>query len=326
MKVVYAVIGFVVGLCVHRLTSNPPVKLKTDSTHRIVGQSIPKTSSPTSAHPSILCWVPSRDGHGPVVEHIIETWGQYCDKLVITSRVKSSQHEQVQGLNFSHSSDLWHQVQHAWSFIERHYLNDFDWFVKVDDDSFFSPDNFRYMVSSKKLKASSDWIYLGHTSHHLSKPFNLGAGYAVSQAMLRRMGPYFAADGQNDHRELPGKGSSRCPNIGGWEEDVRFFDCLSTATNRKGNVTDGHDRHGREFFMAWKPADNFITVRRPDSKGWFWSNKPKWIRSGAHCCASRPVLWHQLKGREQRNWGLRYEFHQLEYFLYQVMVDPIASD
>ena len=36
-------------------------------------------------------------------------------------------------------------------------------------------------------------------------------------------------------------------------------------------------------------------IRKPDSKGWYWKNKPRDVKDGLNCCASDPIAIHGYK-------------------------------
>jgi hypothetical protein len=139
-------------------------------------------------------------------------------------------------------------------------LEKFDWFVKLDDDTYFSADNFKHVVRNLDPEAPA---YLGHTSYHLDYPFNLGAGHAISRGTLRVLGPRLPGpDEAQDRKDF------HCDRKLTWAEDWQFAKCLKKAG--VATVVDSRDSLHRETFMAWLVSDNFLAVRRPDSNSWFW--------------------------------------------------------
>jgi glycoprotein-N-acetylgalactosamine 3-beta-galactosyltransferase len=265
----------------------------------------------------LFCWVPiAATGIEQLVSLIHATWGRHCSYLLFTSEFDDpSKNIKGLGIKFTRPTDLWNIIHPAWQHAYEHHLEAYEWFIKVDSDSYFSADNFRYLAS----KYHPDGIhYLGHTAYFKGhrNEFNLGAGYAISRGALRRLGPY-----------LPLTQSSvstvnKCASWHSWAEDFMFSECLRISGNLQ--MTESKDSHGRETFMAFKPLDNMIMVRRTNSTGWFWKRKPANTKFGVECCSSRPILFHQLKLDEachdQANcMGM---VRALEYFLYSVAVDP----
>jgi hypothetical protein len=273
--------------------------------------SVAFTTSPAPPHPRVLCWIPSKDSLGPAIDAILATWGRHCDEIIFTSATANPSRNVVKIDNLpplGPNRSLWNIVTAGWRYVYETRLDQFAWFVKIDDDSYFSADNFRHLV--KNLDPYNEPHYLGHTSYHLAAPFNLGAGHAISQYTLRKVGPRFA---RNPEKWAMGY---HCEPKATWAEDWQFGKCLQLAN--VGNVTLSQDALHRETFMAWLLRDNFITVRRNDSESWFWKRKPANLGHGMQCCSSRPILWHNFKISE----GLLSGMFELEYYLYEVGVDP----
>jgi hypothetical protein len=223
----------------------------------------------------------------------------------------------IKGLNikFTRSSDLWNIIHPAWQYAYENHLEQFEWFVKVDSDSYFSADNFRSMVKSID---PDEHHYFGHTAyfkgHH--KEFNLGAGYAISRGTLRKLGPYLPST------QSGLSAAQKCAKWNSWAEDHMFSECLRISGSF--HLSESKDSHGRETFMAFKPIDNFVAVRRANSTGWFWKNKPTSTKFGVQCCSSRPVLFHQLKFGQScyTKTDCSGMVLALEYLLYSIAVDP----
>ena len=195
------------------------------------------------------------------------------------------------------------------------HLEEYDWFVKLDDDSFFYADNFRYMVRRRQWDPESN-VYFGHYLYEQSRPvdqpraqFNLGAGYGVSRGLLRRIYPYFPTA---VHSTIPQK--SRCPEWFRWGEDVKFADCLrilypSLLPNRT------RDEFDRETFNAFTPTHHLLLMQPP----WYERGFPKaLITKQRHigCCSPRPVLWHKAP----------HIAFVLDYFQFQLAVDPMPKE
>jgi len=263
----------------------------------------------------VMCWVPSRHTSGTTIERIRSTWGPSCDLLIFTA-TESNPALNVVRIDYPKDRNLWNMIHPAWTYVAENYLEKFDWFFKIDDDTYFEVDNFRCFVQDKN---PDDVGYFGHRTHlprggypdDVNSFFNLGAGYGLSQKSLRVLEPFLP----DSKKSLPQGQSTKCARTVTWAEDVEFRNCLTVAGI--GVANDTRDNWKRENFMGFAPVDNIAAVRRPDSVSWFWFGKPRDTGSGTMCCSSRPVLWHGLKNDQGRY------FFILDYFLHRLAVDPV---
>ena len=75
--------------------------------------------------------------------HVKNTWGSHCDKLIFMS----SQEDLALGavaLNISEGrQNLWGKTKKSFEYCYKHYRDEFDWFVKADDDTFMIIENLK---------------------------------------------------------------------------------------------------------------------------------------------------------------------------------------
>jgi len=118
--------------------------------------------------------------------------------------------------------------------VYKNYLNDADWFLKADDDTYVVVENLRYMLNAH---APSEPIYFGHRFHVIVKQgYNSGgAGYVMSREALRRFGK------RTSHLCASDRGA----------EDVNIGRCLERLRVHAG---DSLDRLNRSRFHCFPPS------------------------------------------------------------------------
>ena len=169
--------------------------------------------------------------------HVQATWGRRFDKLLFVSE----RSELVVSLSlFSVSAQLsgYHHLpaktKQAFDHAYKRYFNDFDWFMKTDDDTYVIVENLRLFLASQN---TSEPVFFGH---HL-KPFVLpqgylsgGAGYVLSKEALRRFGT---------------RPFGLCANDTGFE-DILMGDCMQKLGVVVG---DSRDEFNRSRFHGYSP-------------------------------------------------------------------------
>ena len=185
---------------------------------------------------------------------VYETWASQCDGLKFISMIPVNltspniihklHHKQIK---YENMFDLLQPVELKKDTYKRltrkvyagfRYIynahKDYDWFLKVDDDSFIFIDNLRKFLSNKNKSLPVTYGY------NLKSYQSGGAGYLLSQEALLRLGKRL---NQN---------FNSCPNTG--VEDRDMARCL-----RKLNVKQGKsiDSNGRERFHPYNMKTHY---------------------------------------------------------------------
>ena len=80
---------------------------------------------------------------------------------------------------------LWGKTKSAFRYVYQNHFEDYDWFLKTDDDSYLIMENLRYFLKDYN---SSDPVYFGRRYKTFVKQGYMsgGAGYVLSKEALRR--------------------------------------------------------------------------------------------------------------------------------------------
>ena len=129
----------------------------------------------------------------------------------------------------------------------KHHLDDADWFLKADDDTYVVMENLRYMLSEQD---TNEPIYFGHHFKSIGtfEYSSGGSGFVVSKEALRRFGK-------------AGSDPKVCRQTGS-AGDEAFGQCMGNLGVKLKNSTD---KYGKTRFHCLSPED-YIS-----------GNMPKWL-------------------------------------------------
>ena len=95
--------------------------------------------------------------HDKKARHIKATWGKRCNNLVFVSSEEDPKLPSIAAQKIEGRSHLWEKTVSGFNYSYHHHINDADWFLKADDDTYVIMENLRYFLSNKN--ASDPWYF-----------------------------------------------------------------------------------------------------------------------------------------------------------------------
>jgi glycoprotein-N-acetylgalactosamine 3-beta-galactosyltransferase len=206
--------------------------------------------------PRVLCAVLTHYGNlAAKAAAVNATWGKRCDKTIYVIGNNAEKKTQLEStLNVVHLNikeqyhNLTYKMLETFKYIDEHMLDEFDWFLKADDDTYVVVENLKYFLANRCPNEKFTYGYnfdISGVAYHSG-----GGGYLLNRETI-----------ENLARELK-LNASFCAMPEGYE-DMEISRCL-----RKLNVTPGEsrDRLGRERFHCVRFSEH-------------WDGSKKWIET-----------------------------------------------
>ena len=88
---------------------------------------------------SILCFMMTHSGaHRTKVKAVMDTWGRQCDGWLIASNETDIELGSMKMKTPAQYTRLWIKLNETIRYITSNYIDHYDWFYKVDDDTFIN--------------------------------------------------------------------------------------------------------------------------------------------------------------------------------------------
>lgn len=175
-----------------------------------------------------------------------------------------------------------------------------EYFLKIDDDTYFIPSQLRKWVRDKNWDADEPH-YFGHLVFIEKEPFKLISGVctAFSRESIRRLGPrYKSMEHEYGPRSNFPHSHGKCVDRDGATEERVTSKCLAEVgvyaeETLENNKSEAVLPLGIPFTLTY--------FRKKNSTSWYWAHKP-WTRGDMFDCCSQKYGWgiHGYKGRGTR--------------------------
>ncbi|XP_034480994.1 glycoprotein-N-acetylgalactosamine 3-beta-galactosyltransferase 1 [Drosophila innubila] len=229
----------------------------------------------------VLCWVLTTPKyHKSRAVHIQRTWGKRCNKIYFMT---SEPDEELETIILSKPDKyelLWGKTKEAFTYIYENKLDEADWFMKADDDTYVFVENLRHLL----YPYSPDMpIYFGfnfkmlNTNQKNASYMSGGSGYVLSREALRLF-----VHGLND--------SSKCRQQDDSPEDVEAGACLFRSGVTAG---DSRDLKLRYRFFPMAPFGQLIS-HYTGMDFWLFTYAYYNPRACMDCLAEYPVAFHYV--------------------------------
>ena len=243
----------------------------------------------------VLVWVMTSPGNLKTkAAYVRDTWAKRANKVIYFSSETNEDFPTI-GLNTREGrKHLTAKTMQGFRYVYQHHMQDADWFMKADDDTYIIMENLRYFLSDKNTQEP---VFYGFLMKHVVKQgyYSGGAGYVLSREALTRL----ATKGNN---------SAICRQDGGYE-DLEMGKCLEKLGVK---TSDPSDVFGRSRFHCFEPEKHL----HGDVPSWF----PEWDvnhgKTGPDSISVYTISFHYVPGHKMltldfliyhiRPYGIRY--------------------
>lgn len=184
-------------------------------------------------------------------------------------------------------------------FIHRNYIDEYDWFIKADDDTFLIVENLRFLLAAY---LPDEPIYFGH-KFNTTGYFSGGSDYVMSRQTVRIFVEKVLTNPIIFHKREAQK--SPCHVETDWQnEDWSMASCLENYDIYAGDSRDLIKRDGFFPFLPQGPLSG-----KPDSSNWHWQQKYYFNDEGLNAYSNYSISYHYISSNYQ------YDLYFLTYRL-----------
>ncbi|XP_067650006.1 glycoprotein-N-acetylgalactosamine 3-beta-galactosyltransferase 1-like [Haliotis asinina] len=242
----------------------------------------------------ILCWVMIRDSNNIKARALRATWGKRCDKLLffgVDDEFSAIDLRTQEGKRY-----LAAKTFTSLKYIHKYHINDAEWFLKADDDTYIVMENLKYFLSDENPESP---VYFGEFFNPFDTKYlrynSGGAGYVLSKEALRRFG------------ELSLLRSVCSDPMGPEDKEIGY--CLRHLGVAIGET---RDRMGKSRFH-YDRADLHAVG---DAKQWYRDFMGDRYRQGTDTMSVYPISFHYLQ---------HYDIYMLDFLFYRLRPHGIVK-
>lgn len=251
-----------------------------------------RVADDVSRHVRLLCWIPTREKYVATrLKAVQTTWARRCDKTLYFMTNPSNKSLDVITMDIPDiRQTLTDKTVYAHTYLYKHYLDDFDWFLKADDDTYVIVENLKFLLSKFNQTTPG---YIGSQFKHFAPQGYMsgGAGYALNAMGIKTI--------VENGYQIPG----RCRLKGG-AEDIETGRCAYKAGISTFNQLDVN---GKQTFFA----TNVYAYALGPTPLWAKNYMRATVATGLSCCSPLLVSFHYT--------GVKL-MYVTEFLLYKVVV------
>uniref|UniRef100_A0A0N5BM56 N-acetylgalactosaminide beta-1,3-galactosyltransferase n=1 Tax=Strongyloides papillosus TaxID=174720 RepID=A0A0N5BM56_STREA len=238
------------------------------------------------------------------IRHQKNTWVKRCNAYIYASGSDDEDIPAIKAYRKDHYKFSYGKMQYAFKYVYKHYKDKYDWFLRIDCDTYVVMENLRMLLLNKDPnKHYYSGFQLTYKPSGLPKDFQYpqGGSYVMSKKTLSLLVT----------KGLGNKKYCRIKDDG--FEDVEIGICLY---NLKVKLNDGRDKYGRILYLPFE-IDQALTPYKTRHKKIFLSKRSLFkYPNGIGAMSEYPISFHKVYGETM---------YMLEYLIYHMHVAGLRN-
>jgi len=241
----------------------------------------------------VFCWIMAAKKNADKAKTVNATWAPRCNKYVFITANESAGVPTVE-LDVQEGREyLWAKTKAAFTWLYENEIDNYDWFLKADDDTYVIMENLRFMLLAY---SPDDPLYFGCKFKPFTKQGYMsgGSGYVLSREAVKR----FVTEA------IPNP--QKCKQRGTGAEDAEIGKCLEKVGVIAG---DSRDSEGRHRMLPFSPLTHLQAGGNKTVPDWFHKYMYYPYVQGRECCSDYMISFHYV------NKGTMYALDNLLYHI-----------